>query len=354
MNAFDAFEVLEARTSARCTLWSDASCGLRAILVVDDATLGPAVGGTRVRAYPSMSAAIDDACQLARAMTVKCSLSGLDAGGAKIVVIDHPQLERRSAFARLGRFIEELGGAVRTAGDLGTTGDDLAIMAQHTGYVHTNESDLALSVARGLTACVRACVRFAATRYRASSADHDELAGLRVAVQGCGAIGSAVARTLADLGAHVLVADIDAHLARRVAESLGARVVSPDSILRADVDVICPCATGGVLTEAVANTMRAWAVCGAANNILAGPEIATILDARGVLLVPDVVASAGAVVDGIGERVMGLNDRSALIDGLGDIAYELLKDSKQLHCTTVELAHRRAWERIHTTRSQDA
>src|SRR5262245_3641929 len=98
----------------------DSASGLHAILVIDDTTLGPAAGGIRTRAYESAAAARRDAQRLARAMTLKCALAGLAAGGGKCVVLDHPGLDRDRSFAVLGKRIESLEGRFRTAGDLGT------------------------------------------------------------------------------------------------------------------------------------------------------------------------------------------------------------------------------------------
>src|SRR5688572_18652970 len=81
------FELLDSLECARVTLWSDPASGLHAVLAVDDVTLGPAVGGIRTRAYASLADAVEDAARLARAMTIKTALAGVDAGGGKIVVI---------------------------------------------------------------------------------------------------------------------------------------------------------------------------------------------------------------------------------------------------------------------------
>ncbi len=331
------FDVLEARNTPRCLFWSDAGVGLRAILVIDDCTLGPAAGGIRTRAYDSLAEAVDDAAELARAMTLKCSLGGVAAGGAKAVLLDHPGLDRGAAFERLGRFVAELDGHFITAGDLGTTAADLERMAACCEHVHTGEADLAAAVARGLLRCVEACAVVAGVA---------GVAGLRVAVQGVGAIGGAVSRALAAAGAELFVADIDGDRAADIAGELAASVLEPGDVLTADVDIICPCAIGGVVTADVAASMSAWALCGGANNIVAGAEAARCLHRRGILHVPDIVSSAGAVVDGVGEMVMGLADRSALIDALGTTARELLEDSKRLDRPTGELAEERAWARI--------
>jgi glutamate dehydrogenase/leucine dehydrogenase len=101
----------------------DPPSGLHALLVIDDTTLGPAAGRVRTRAYPTPREAGEDARRLARAMTIKCALAGLDAGGGKCVVIAAAGLDRPRAFAALGRRVEDLGGRFRTAGDFGTTED---------------------------------------------------------------------------------------------------------------------------------------------------------------------------------------------------------------------------------------
>ncbi|MBL9106085.1 MAG: Glu/Leu/Phe/Val dehydrogenase [Myxococcales bacterium] len=329
-------EALDAAGVQRCVVWRDPACGLTAVLVIDDLTLGPAAGGVRTRAYPGLAAALAEAAGLAQAMTRKCALAGLAAGGAKAVVLDHPGLDRPRAFARLGRFVAELGGVFRTAGDLGTTAADLAAMATTCPYVHVEERGLSEAVARGVVACVAAC---ALRRGRA-------LAGLRVAVQGCGSIGGATARALHAAGASLVLADIDAARARRVADETGAEVVGPDEILASAVDVVAPCAVGRVLTPAAAAELRAWAVCGAANNILSGLDAARVLADRGILHVPDEVASAGAVIEGIGLSVMGLADRTPLIDGLGATAAALLAEAAASGELPVVLAERRARARL--------
>jgi leucine dehydrogenase len=283
-----------------------------------------------------VEAAVDDACRLARAMTIKCALGGLDAGGGKCVVIDHPGLDRPAAFAALGDRFEELGGLFRTAGDLGTTAADLAAMAARCRYVHTDESGLATSVARGLLRCVEACAEV-----RGTPVDR-----LSVAVQGAGAIGAAVCRVLAGAGARVVVADIDGAQAARIAGEVGGSVGEPGSILASDVDIVAPCAVGGVIDRAAASALRAWAVCGAANNILSDDGAEDELVRRQILFVPDVIASAGAVVDGIGASVMGLVDRAPLIDRLGATARELLLEHRRSGRPFTEIAEMRARARL--------
>jgi leucine dehydrogenase len=319
-----------------------AASGLHAFLVLDDTTLGPAAGGIRTRAYPSPADARADAMKLARAMTLKCALAGLAAGGGKCVVIDHPQLDRAGAFAALGDRIEALAGRFRTAGDLGTTGTDLHVLGAHTRYVHEDMGPLAAAVGRGLRRCVEAAAAHAGWR---------GVRGRTAIVQGAGAIGAAAARELVAAGMDVRVSDLDAGRAAALAAAIGAATVPAFDALETAADLLAPCAVGGVITAEVAQRLPVRALVGAANNLLASPHAAQVLLTRGIVHVPDVVASGGAVVDGIGRTVMGLADRTPLIDALGDTAREVLGEAARTGRTAESVAVDLALARIAAARA---
>lgn len=330
------FDWLDDSGAQRVLLWRDEASGLRSVTAIDSVIDGMAAGGIRTRSYESARAAIADACSLARAMSAKCALANLPVGGCKTVVWAHDGMQRADAFESLGKRLAELGGLVRTAGDLGTSSADLEAVARHHAHVHLDERGLADSVGRGVLRCVEACAQ-----RRGKTVSQ-----LVVAIQGCGAIGAAVARALAEAGATLVVSDIDPERAARLASALGARRVAPDAILVQDVDVVSPNAIGGVVDEHVASELRAWAVVGAANNVLSDRSVARLLAERGVAFVPDVIASAGAVVDGIGASVLGLTDRTPLIDALGDTARQVLDRAEASGRTTVEAAEELAQERL--------
>jgi leucine dehydrogenase len=328
-----ALDKIEGR---RIFVFSEPAAGLRAFLVIDSVRGGMAAGGTRTRAYASPINAVHDARQLSRAMALKCAIAGLQAGGAKMVVLDHPGLDRANAFRALGRRVQELGGLFQTAGDLGTTPEDLAHMAQTCRFVRTNERVLAAAAARGVRACAEACV---------ATSGHTSLRDLRVAVQGCGAMGSAVAGAFADAGAILQVADLDPVAAARVAAATGARVVPPEAILAADVDILAPCATGSVIDHASVEAMRAWAVCGAANNILADESVGLALTERGILFVPDFIASAGAVIAGVC-GLQGRDDAEVLIEQLGVTTRAVLEEAADRGVPTTTVARQHAEARL--------
>jgi leucine dehydrogenase len=165
-----------------------------------------------------------------------------------------------------------------------------------------------------------------------------------VGVQGAGVIGSAVVRALARAGCHVIVADIDIDRARALATEVDGEVCSAGGILLAELDVLCPCATGGVVDLEVARRMRAFALCGAANNVLGDPGAADVLMARDILHVPDPIASAGGVIRGL--KIDAADRGDALIRGLGAIAGEVLDEAGASQTTPQRVAEARAWARV--------
>ena len=178
----------------------DASIGLEAVLVIDHTGLGPAAGGIRTKRYSSLECAVEDAKRLARAMTLKCSIAGLNAGGGKMVVRLHENSNRQAIFSRIGQEIQRLGGRFHSAGDFGTTGQDLAWVDAETEYLHTDTQNLVQAVARGHLRCVEVCLGLS---------NHASLAGKTIAVQGCGDIGSGIIQLLNEAGASLRIADID-------------------------------------------------------------------------------------------------------------------------------------------------
>jgi leucine dehydrogenase len=310
--------------------------GLEAVLVVDSLALGPGVGGVRTRPYSNLNALIQDARALAKAMTIKCALAGLDAGGAKIVVNEVPLRHREKAFARLGELVCDFGGLVHTGADLGTTAEDINRMASCCEFVHLRDGDLSEAAGRGLLRGVEACAQFKGV----------EVADLSVAIQGAGMIGRAAAKALASAGAKVVIADLDEALALEVAEEVGGTVCAARDVLGLDVDILCPCAVGGIITADVVDGMKAWALCGAANNIVADTTAHARLQKRGILHVPDVVASAGAVAYGISKDVMGAAEPFEFVDGLGATALALLTAADQSGRLPAELAEARAMSRV--------
>ncbi len=316
-----------------------------AVIAVHDTSLGPAHGGIRRWPYPTFAAAVSDVVALAQAMTWKCALAGVPAGGGKAVILDRPDLDRGAAYRLVGRALAQLGGRFFTGPDVGTTAADLDVVAGETSFVATQgggAGDLGMATARGVFAAMQALAAHLGT----------DLRGMRIAVQGVGAVGGRLAELLHVAGAELVLSDLDHDRARQVAAAVGAAVVDGDAILTAPCDVFAPCALGGVLTPAVAERLPARGVCGAANNIFTGPDAARVLHDRGIVAVPDFVANAGALIAGATFHLAGAAVPPERIDAIGATATEVLNRARAADLPPSEVALVMAQERVARAREE--
>jgi leucine dehydrogenase len=344
MNALD---LAAALGHERVLVIHDPESGLRSVIAIHSSVLGPAVGGTRMRAYPSFDDAVVDALHLSRAMTYKAAYAGLPLGGAKAVIdADSTRPDRRALLAAHARAVRELEGRFVTGGDMGVDLDDVRFMAQFSqAFEHAPKGagpDSSELTAIGTFAGIRA------TAERLGL----PLAGLRVAVQGVGEVGGRLARMLAAAGSRVAVADVVAARAAAVAAAIGAQAVEPDEILFVDCDVLSPNAAGGVIDAAALEHLRCAAICGAANIPLAGPEIGDELDRRGLLYAPDFVVSAGGILSLLFERgELDVAGVVARVEQIGGNLTELFAAAAAEGIAPFRLAERRVDEKLAAARA---
>jgi leucine dehydrogenase len=335
-----SLEQLEASGCEQVLVVRDRAANALAVIAVHDTRLGPAHGGIRRWPYPSLAAAVSDVLQLAEAMTWKCALADVPAGGGKAVILDRPGTDREAAYRLVGRAVAQLGGRFFTGPDVGTTTADLQVVAGETSYVATGEGegpgDLPAATATGVLAAMSAL----ALRLERS------LDALHVVVQGLGAVGMQLCAQLHAAGARLTVSDVIAERAAAAQAQFGVEVVAPDRILHTPCDVFAPCALGGVLTMATAAELPARGVCGAANNIFADLEVARSLHARSVLVVPDFVANAGALIQGALWHLSQQHVGPERIRHIAKTTGEVLDRALAENVAPIELALRMARERV--------
>jgi leucine dehydrogenase len=274
--------------------------GLYCIVAVHSTARGPALGGCRMNVYDDARAAVRDALRLSRAMTFKAACAGLPLGGGKGVIMlgpadgPLPEDRRRAVLRDFGDAVDILAGRYLTAEDVGTSMEAMTVIAESTRSVtglpleRGGSGDPSPWTALGVESALRvACAR---------AFGSESLDGRSVSVVGLGHVGGDLARRLAEGGARLVVSDVDERK-RALADELGATWATPAGALTAEVDVLAPCALGGVLDHDSVGALRCRAICGAANNQLASDEIADLLEARGILWVPDFVANAGGIIN---------------------------------------------------------
>lgn len=323
---------------------NDNATGLKAIIAVHNTVLGPALGGTRMWAYSNEMEALNDVLRLSRGMTYKNSISGLNLGGGKAVIIgDARSMKSEALFRRFGKFVNSLGGKYITAEDVGISPIDMSWVSMETDHVvglPGKSGDPSPVTAHGTYVGMKACanIRFGS----------DSLTGKKVAVQGVGHVGEYLVEALAKENAEIYISDIHEPTLKRVAEKYGAHVVGLDEIYDVDMDIYAPCALGATVNDDTLSRLKCSIIAGAANNQLKNEEIhgRAVMD-KGIIYAPDFALNAGGVINCYSE-VEGLAASWAMnkAEEIYATITNIVKRSQGENVPTYQIANRMAEERI--------
>ena len=282
------------------------SLGLRAYVVVDNTALGPSIGGVRV----STNVNLEEVARLARTMTLKNSIAGLPHGGGKAGIVADPRDPKLEtyfrAFARRIKNLEEY----IPGPDMGSNEECMAWIYDEIGRAVGLPEELGGlpldklgATGYGLSECAEIAVS-----YKGLS-----LKDARVAIQGFGSVGKAVARFLSEKGAVIIaVSDtkgtiyapegLDVKELMDIKESTGSVVnyargkrLLPEEILSIECDILIPAANPDVITMKNVDSVKAKIILEGA-NIPVTVDAEEVLYKKGILVVPDFIANAGGVI----------------------------------------------------------
>jgi leucine dehydrogenase len=337
------FDTIAGMGHEQLVLCQDSSSGYRGIIAIHSTVLGPALGGTRFWNYASDEEAIVDALRLARGMTYKNAVAGLNLGGGKSVIIgNNKTTDRELLFRAHGRFVESLGGRYITAEDVGTSTADMDFVHMETDYVTGlagRSGDPSPVTAHGVFRAIQAAAK---ARWGT-----DDVSTHSVAVQGCGHVGYYLAKELHESGAKLIVSDIDPERVKRVVNEFGAKGVSPEEIYGVQAEVFAPCALGAVINDSTIPKLKVEIVAGAANNQLHEERHGEELDERDILYAPDYVANAGGVINVYSELAGWTSARSfRKADEIYDTVLRVFAIAKEERIPTYLAADRLAEQRI--------
>jgi leucine dehydrogenase len=307
--------------------------------------------------YDDPSEGVNDALRLARAMTFKSAVAGLPLGGGKGVIMLPPASapptgeDRRAVLLDFADTVDALGGSYLTAEDVGTSEPDMQTIAEGTPHVTGlpgGSGDPSPWTAVGVEAAIRvACERVFGS---------DSLERRSVSVVGLGHVGGPLAERLAAEGARLVVSDID-ESRRELADRIGAEWVDTATALTAQVDVLAPCALGGMLNDETVPALRCRAIAGAANNQLAHDGLARALAERDIVWVPDFVANAGGVINIAVEFEPGgysAERADTNVRGIADTVHTILDHAETTGVTPLEAALEIARRRVDEGRAAAA
>lgn len=294
---FVVFEEMAKNDHEQVVFCNDSETGLKAIIGIHNTILGPALGGTRMWDYASDGEALTDVLRLARGMTYKAAISGLNLGGGKAVIIgDADKLKNEALLRRFGRFVESLNGKYVTAEDVNMSPEDMEYIAMETRHV----TGLSESIGGGgdpspVTAYgVYVGMKAAAKKVFGS----DSLEGKSVSVQGTGHVGVFLLEYLAKENVKLFVSDFNKARAKEAASKFGAELVGLDDIYELDVDIYSPNALGATINDNTLGRMKCQIIAGAANNQLADEEVhGNELIKKGIVYAPDFLINAGGLIN---------------------------------------------------------
>jgi leucine dehydrogenase len=337
------FDTIAGMGHEQLVLCQDSASGYRGIIAVHSTVLGPALGGTRFWNYATDEEAIVDALRLARGMTYKNAVAGLNLGGGKSVIIgDNRMSTREMIFRAHGRFVESLGGRYITAEDVGTSTADMDYVHMETDYVSGlagRSGDPSPVTAHGVFRAIQASAK---ERWGT-----DDLANKVVGIQGCGHVGYYLAKELHEAGAKLVVSDIDGERVKRVVAEFSARAVVSDEIYGVQADIFAPCALGAIINDTTIPQLKVEIVAGAANNQLLEERHGDALEAKGVLYAPDYVANAGGVINVYSELAGWTSARSfRKADEIYDTVRKVFEIARDEKIPTYLAADRLAEQRI--------
>ncbi len=293
---------------------------------------GPSKGG--IRYHPDVE--LDEVKALAMWMTWKCALMGIPFGGAKGGIRVNPKQLSRGELQRMTRrFTSEIINEIGPEKDIPApdVGTDPSVMAWIFDTYSMNKGHSVLGVVTGKPLNVGGSLgRLEATAHGALYCIQEavrkqgmSMQGLRVAVQGFGNVGSFLSKFLTEQGATVIAVsdsnggiyaedgiDVPAAIAHKqetgTLEGLkDTEAITNDDLLLLDCDVLAPCALEQVITRDNAADIKAKIICEGANGPVT-PSADEILDDRGILVLPDILANAGGVVVSYFEWVQGLQE----------------------------------------------
>lgn len=330
---------------------NDSRTGLKAIIAIHDTTLGPALGGCRMRPYATVDEALEDVLRLSKGMTYKCAAADVDFGGGKSVIIGDPDKDRSpELFRAFGQFVDSLNGRFYTGTDMGTTPEDFVYASKETNCVvgvpeeYGGSGDSSIPTALGVIYAIQATNK--------AVWGNDQLSGKSYSIQGLGKVGFKVAERLLEEGAKLFVTDIREKALDRIlekAETLPGTVeiVSSDEIYSRNADVFVPCALGAVINDETIQQLKVRAVVGSANNQLLEESHGKQLQDKGILYAPDYVANGGGLIQ-VADELYGPNQKRVLqkTRAIYESLLKIYRTSEKRKITTIEAANQFCEERI--------
>ena len=292
------FKALNQREQAheQVIFCSNSETGLKGIIAIHSTALGPALGGCRMHPYQTEDQALEDVLRLSEAMSYKAALAGLQLGGGKSVIIADPEKDKNPELLwSFGLHIESLKGRYIVAKDMGINTEDLQYIGDQSSYVvgrpvkRGGVGDPSRSTVKGVYYGIKTAVKWKLKK--------ESLKGLRIVIQGLGAVGSNLLEMLNQEGMEIFVHDIRSSAVEKAkAQFPKIKTLSQEEVFTTECDIFSPCSVGAVINEKSFKTLNCSIVAGGANNQLSHASIGKKLLDKQILYIPDFIINSGGLI----------------------------------------------------------
>jgi len=292
------FEILDKKNKSheQVVFCLDRKVNLKAIISIHSTSLGPALGGCRMFPYETENQALEDVLRLSEAMSHKAAVAGLPLGGGKSVIIGDPDKDKTTEMLKsFGRYIESLKGKYVVSKDMGITTTDLQCVAKECNYVMGRPlrqggiGDPSRWTAQGVFYGIQKVVKWKLKK--------DSLKGLRVLIQGLGAVGYNLLEFLYKEGVEIFAFDIKQEILNDVKSKFPkVHVISKNEVFSTACDIFAPCSISFVINKENLEKLQCSIVAGGANNQLHSSAMDNKLMEKGILYVPDFVINGGGLI----------------------------------------------------------
>ena len=332
---------------------SDKELGLKAIIGIHDTTLGPSIGGTRMWNYSTEEEGLKDVLRLSKAMSLKSSLAGLNAGGGKAVIIGDLKLKNQNFIKKYASFINDINGKYWTAQDVNISSQDMIWMKDVTPFVvgmpeeKGGLGDSSHPTAYGVYLGMKAASKFVYGT--------DSLEGKKIALQGIGKVGAKLIEYLNKENANIYVSDINKEILKNITDKYKVSTFKNSELYSMELDIFSPCALGAILNSESIKKLKCKIVAGAANNQLEDDKIHDIeLKEKNIIYVPDFLINAGGVISVYHEQIQDLSKEKVfgMTENIYSKVEDVLKLSSENDISTNVSAMKIALDRINRNRKK--
>ena len=337
----EIFKIMQESNSNEVVFFEEPSVSLRAIIAVNDTTLGSAIATCRLQDYGKPEKAVSTALSMAYYNTYRAALLHRGFGGAGLTLCGDPSVVKNEMYFRaLGIFINKLNGKLNLVRSSGISHKDMLdikreskyLLGVDERYIKTNNSPVE-AIAKGMIWGLRAIVR--------KKFNTETLEGLSFAIQGVGELGSNFIKELLKIkDVKITITDVIYDKIKIVQDhSPNVKVVKPDEIFKQKCDIFASCATNNIITKENAKQLNCKIITGSSNEFLLDKNVEKFLNDKNIMYIPGFIINGGEIIQLDNEKK---GNEPCMIDKelheIYDITLELLNKAEAQKKSLTEVA----------------